>query len=816
MALAWAREIEGERLGTAMEPIVAGERVFVGTHAGNVYALRADTGDALWRFKAQGAFLHSPAFIDNIVVAGSTDGTLYGVAADSGELRWHYLAGQGGFSASPLIFNQTVYIGTRSGEFLALSPQDGNVLWREQFGLPIRQTAAAAGGVVFVTGEDLKVRALRARDGKLVWVSEPLPGQTARDYYPVVVVREGCTYVIVRTNPLLNMGQRIGRDRAMLCRNAGVDDSTWQKLEAWLKSDQARGNAELWAKEQRAIIGSLQGDPSARSFFVFDGATGVAPYTSPMLWVAGCQGVGAEPAVTSDGRLLVFRRSAYGNWNLGVAPPVALGLYDLEKNDVTPLFHGQGAQPTWNCFWGTADESQNFVVVGETVLIVHQGTLSGFNLTSKELFPIWGERDTYGGFQNPTWARNEWHGPARSAVAVAGERLYWQTGSRILCLKCGESSQAQVKPLALRLAGVPLHTGPDRPVVERADLRNDLARQVAAILAQTWAPLFTDPGLAGRVFAFDHSGELFEAVAWAYPHLPSDLKVKARTMLRGEWTEHPPFTGRTWFTLEDGKRREYFSVPKELCARLGEDPRPQPFGNLYAVALYARRCDEERLVLESWPGIKRSYEEFIRSGWRLDAVKGDLYANRYLASLFAFREIAEKVSDSDLAHQAGKKADETAEALVAWWRRAADSGTLRAFNKSSDLDPFIKKGDGIWFAVAPHRHALALFKDLTPEVAALVASKAPKAADAVWETFASICPTWSLAGEERQVHYGENFLDPPEFALGAFRAQAWLRHASVDQLAWDVDLPFCRADLYYVIKLAIALEQTAVGSGGRS
>ena len=43
--LAWVREIERERLGTAVEPILAGNRLLVATHAGNLYALRAES----WR-----------------------------------------------------------------------------------------------------------------------------------------------------------------------------------------------------------------------------------------------------------------------------------------------------------------------------------------------------------------------------------------------------------------------------------------------------------------------------------------------------------------------------------------------------------------------------------------------------------------------------------------------------------------------------------------------------------------------------------------------------------------------------------------------
>src|SRR2546423_6662962 len=242
------------------------------------------------------------------------------------------------------------------------------------------------------------------------------------------------------------MGQRIGRDRTMLARKAGADDSNWRKVEVWIKNDASHGTPELWAKEQRALIDYLQANRDARTFFVLDAESGKEPFIAPVLWIGGCQGAGAEPALTSDGRLLVFYRSAYGNWNHGVAPFVALGLYDLTKNEITPLFHQQGKKPAWDCFWGTADESQNFLVAGSTVLIIHQGTLSGFDLKGKELFPIYGERDTFGGFRSPPWARNEWHGPARSGVAVVGDRVYWQTGSRILCLASREQVSGALTP----------------------------------------------------------------------------------------------------------------------------------------------------------------------------------------------------------------------------------------------------------------------------------------------------------------------------------------------------------------------------------
>jgi len=191
----------------------------------------------------------------------------------------------------------------------------------------------------------------------------------------------------------------------------------------------------------------------------------------------------------------------------------------------------------------------------------------------------------------------------------------------------------------------------------------------------------------------------------------------------------------------------------------------------------------------------------------LDSAKGDLYANRYLGSLLALARIAEKAGDADIAARARVQAENTAEALSEWWKRAAARGTLTTFQGAGQLDPFIGQGDGLSFRVAPHRHKVALLRNLSPEVARLMRSKAPDAVARVWATFETLYRTWPLAGEERQVHFGENFVDPPDLACSGFQGLAWLRDATPAELARTVDLPFCRADLFYLTKLALCLEK---------
>src|SRR5207247_1708881 len=103
---------------------------------------------------------------------------------------------------------------------------------------------------------------------------------------------------------------------------------------------------------------------------------------------------------------------------------------------------------------------------------------------------------------------------------------------------------------------------------------------------------------------------------------------------------------------------------------------------------------------------------------------------------------------------------------------------LTNFSTSAQLDPFINSGDAISFRIAPHRHQIALFYDMTPEVAAIIREKAPEAVDKVWQIFERLYRTWDIVGEERQVHFGENFIDPPDLALNGFKALAWLRKSN--------------------------------------
>lgn len=807
--LSWAVELEGERLGTAMEPIVGGGLVFVATHAGRLWALDAATGSARWNFHTRSPLLHSPAFAEGRVYSATADGRIFAVDGRTGRLVWNYEGDREGYAASPLPFQDLLLLGSRRGTFVALDLETGIPAWERHFDIPIRQSAAADEGRVWITLEDLTLHCLSLENGRTLWKSTAAEGQSARDYFPVLTRRDGGRRVLLRTSPSLNMAQRIARDRDVLTRQAGLAEADWRRIEAWCTNATSDASPEASARELTAIHAHLERDPDARTAFLWDADTGKARDVVPLLWLGGCQGVATPPVVFPDGRLLTPLRSAYGHWTLGVAPLVGVGFLDPASNRLELLNQRSGPKPPWNTFWGTADEALHLVGFRDAVVIVHQATLSRFDPASGRLETLLGNRDTHGGFQAPAWARNEWHGPARGGVAWADGRLHWLVGSRILSLSTGPEKPPR-QPRTHASTEIPSSGRlPARTSLSREELGDELVEAVRELTSGPWAPLVVEPGLGGRSVFFDNPGDLLETIAKVWPHLDSGPRARLESWLPlGGLKGHGPFSQPPWRTPGDGDRRELHRMPRENLRRLPIDRSPTAFGNVAAIVGWCRLTDPSGLD-DLWPELEMLWDDFKERSWHLDPARGDLFANRYLASLLAFAQVAREQEEPETAEAAQELARETTDALIAWWERTArEIGTL-PWNGSRDVDAFIGSGNGLFLRIAPHRHRLALFHDLTPALGNLLRERCPAAVDTVWRAFEKLCPTWWLVGEERQVHSGENFTDTPDFAMGAFRAFAYLRHTPYEELAARVDVPAARGDLFRLAKLAIALDAAA-------
>jgi len=216
------------------------------------------------------------------------------------------------------------------------------------------------------------------------------------------------------------------------------------------------------------IVAFLKAHPTEQTFYAFRIADGQEPWLAPILYTAGLHNAPTPPCYNPvTGEVYVFLRSAYGVWDGGgeVRPYTAVGTLDLATGRVRLIEHGhKSTEPgrpagrkdmPWNSFATIGDETQTLSCSPDYLFSNHQGSLGSMDFRTGLTQNFYGQRDSYGGFYGPAnfgWENqggeakarqagqpyglvNEWHGPDKAIVSVAGNFVYFPTGSQVLCLE---------------------------------------------------------------------------------------------------------------------------------------------------------------------------------------------------------------------------------------------------------------------------------------------------------------------------------------------------------------------------------------------
>src|ERR1700733_9272029 len=153
LKLKWAFGLVGD-ISAYAQPTVIDGNIFLGSAAGVVYALRADTGCIEWTYQAgapvREAVATAPVDHPHAVLFGDLTGTFYALEAETGRLLWkkriedHEAAL---LTGSPTVYNGNVYVGIASweetrainpaypccsfrGSVVALRVRDGGQIWK--------------------------------------------------------------------------------------------------------------------------------------------------------------------------------------------------------------------------------------------------------------------------------------------------------------------------------------------------------------------------------------------------------------------------------------------------------------------------------------------------------------------------------------------------------------------------------------------------------------------------------------------------------------------------------------------------------------
>jgi outer membrane protein assembly factor BamB len=125
-----------------------------------------------WAHEAGDTIESSAAIADGAVFVGSSSGQLLALDLATGKRRWSYATGAEIGESSPCIDGGLVYIGDLKGVVHAVSARGGAPAWTFKAKTQIKASPVVVSGKVLVGSYDQTVYALDARTGRLAWSFE--------------------------------------------------------------------------------------------------------------------------------------------------------------------------------------------------------------------------------------------------------------------------------------------------------------------------------------------------------------------------------------------------------------------------------------------------------------------------------------------------------------------------------------------------------------------------------------------------------------------------------------------------------------------
>lgn len=852
----WYRDFHEEMIATRVEAIVAEGSCFVGTFAGHMYALDVADGRTKWRFTAAGPIGASPCYEAGRLYFGADEGFatghLYCVDCADGSLVWKYNAGAGIWVA-PACDGENICFGDRAGVFHAVDAPTGKKKWTFSTGGMILKPASfpPEGGRIAFGSEDMHLYCL-SPDGRLLWKSRKLEGLSLRDQGPTI----WRGLALVRTNPADSFHTVLDRNGELLeqiQRTIPLDGEDEVLLDKWgdfvLRPRPHRRQAE-----QDGVVKHLRENPHDQCFYAFDLRDGSEPWIAPVLYTAGLHNPPTPPTFNPDtGEIYTFCRSAMTYWLRGVRRYNALGRMDRQTGRFD--LYWPSTDEGWHAFPMIGDETQSLSMMGGILVGNHQGILAGLDLGSLRAFDIQPTRDTYGGIFGPGAVEggferaerlameeylvgmpNEWHGPDKSICAIAGGRMFWVTGSQVVCiggLDVPAGPGAGTKPPQLKKSNLPwcvaggnvasrgagMYDESLDPVgLSAAQLRRYLdapaprdddsesgrvlrGKLDAAILELVkgwpWAPLVVELGISGEERHFWRSAETMQIVSGALPYLDPMTRERAVALLDELWDRGMPLSEPVH--SDQGSRRESYNLGPGMKAYAAEAIRYDAgIEDLYAVWSYAHHGDRWDRVLDKVDAVGESFRALDKGQFRFDH-----HGTRDEAERLN-EQIAGVLAAARIFKRAGRQS-EMEQALTLF----AEMATHRVHHERADtwlIRPTRTASKGLHQAKVPR------YVGLTPELGAMLRQHAGEPLERNVRALMRGLPVWYQAWGERMIG-GENYISPPHLARGVFMALADGCGASPEELAAKLDQPWCKADLYYIEKLTAILRR--MGSGAR-
>ena len=142
-------------------PILIDGMVYFGSRDWTLYALEAESGFQVSRFRLGGSTISSPAYAEGMLFIGCGDNFIYAIDAKHMRESWRYETDHQ-VTGSPIVREGSVYCGSVDGSFYCLDFRTGRLRWRFHTNGPITGTPAMFENTIIIGSMDHRVYALIA------------------------------------------------------------------------------------------------------------------------------------------------------------------------------------------------------------------------------------------------------------------------------------------------------------------------------------------------------------------------------------------------------------------------------------------------------------------------------------------------------------------------------------------------------------------------------------------------------------------------------------------------------------------------------
>ena len=318
-----------------------------------------------------------------------------------------------------------------------------------------------------------------------------------------------------------------------------------------------------------------------------------------------------------------------------------------------------------------------------------------------------------------------------------------------------------------------------------APYQKELSQYVKELISNQWRPLLFPVGKHPREAyrLFIDPTEILYTLALAYKYIDPDLQRDVKQYVARMNSTGGPLAGpvgQRTYNPDEGAVRSLYDVPPESMMQVTDDIVRSDLARLYVFWLWADVTGDWSRIEQNWDFLQKLIDQPPNK-------MAEDCRNAYLAGLIAYCRIALRMRDE----KAVEKGLNTAQ---------------RAFRQRLEYE-FAHTRGGLITQVPVLRSIFGRWRHLTPEVGRFCSAYVSKTHKHLMDVYVDYHrPTWYLAWNVEMLWRNECPFAFPTMAAEVFTARALILREPAEKLTRFLDIPWCKADLFYIQKLLFIIE----------